>query len=225
MSTTTSSISMPTPAAHPFPVHNTIPHPPRPYSHHPNSPSHRDLPFHLFSFYHPSHYPHPYPYAATLHPPSAQGYCAHLRSSDSSVLQHYQEAMVPVAHETHQQQHQQKQRPASSRNCATGNITEAREEHFLASASVPVVFEDILDDHLGHCHHPNMSSFTRAVDLPSADNSSDDSCTTRESLDSLSLDDTAVVEKGDFRESYGTDSIDPIDGAEFAACFDVDTWI
>ena len=222
---TTSSISMPTPAAHAFSVHNTIPHHPRPYSHHHNSPSHRDQPCHLFSFYHTSHYPYLYPYATTLHPPSAsaQSYYAHPRCSNPSVLQHHQEAVVPVAHETHLQ-HQQ-QRPASQGDCASDNIAEAREEHFLASASVPVVSDDILDDYLGHGRHPNVPSFTRAVELPSADNSSDDSCTTRESLDSLSLDDTAVVEIGDFRESFGTDSIDPIDGAEFAACFDVDTWI
>eukprot|EP01032_Pedospumella_encystans_P009626 gene9626-11318_t len=211
---TTSSIS----TAHSFFVHNTIPHHPRPYSHYHNSPSHRNQPCHLFSFYHPSQYQYqyPYPYATTLHPPSAQGYCAHSRSSDSSVLQHYQDAVVPVTHATHHQQQHQQQRLASSRNCTSDTIAGVREERFLASASVPVVSEYI------HGHHPNVSSFTRAVDLPCADNSSEGSCTTRESLDSLSLDDTAVVEMSDFRESYGTDSID---GAEFAACFDVDTWI
>lgn len=69
-----------------------------------------------------------------------------------------------------------------------------------------------------------MTSFTRAVDLPSADNSSDGSCTTRESLDSLSLDDTVGVDMAiyDGTCNYGTDTID---GAEFAACFDVDNWI
>eukprot|EP01032_Pedospumella_encystans_P009627 gene9627-11319_t len=232
---TTSSISMPSPAAAISSPHNPLPYHPPQYSHYHNSPYHSQ-PFHPFSSHHPSPYQHPYPYAFPSHPaipppPPAQGYHVSPRSNNHSVYhvapyQHHQEKGFSQAQEAqvhHRQQQQQQQRAVLRPDSLGPDNTSAvgeKDRRCLASACVPVVSEDLLDDHLGH--HQYKASFTRAVNLPSADNSSEGSCTTRESLDSLSLDDTAVVEMSDFRESYGTDSID---GAEFAACFDVDTWI
>ncbi len=225
----TSSTSVPSPLSNssvrnPLPHHSLHPHE---YSHYHNMP-YQALPFHLFSLHqhpYPAPYPGPYPYTFSMHPafslPAAQGYHAYTHPHHHSVRHmgdhHHQEKEFSQAQEVHgHYPHQQQNQNQKNRAvCGTGSTTGAGEDRRLTAASVPVVSWD------GH-HH--KSSFTRPVELHAADTSSEDSCTTRDSLDSLSLDDTPVVELlSDYHEAnYGCDSID---GAEFASCFDVDNWI